>query len=98
MSLEWDRLYSNASEYLKRCEGNPCFTLRFICRYETVTARSEDLERPYKALAKMLNCQPSNIAIVQSATSAWTQVLHLLSWLHLAMYALLFIGELHSDR
>lgn len=45
----------------------------FACRYETVQSHSKELQLPYRALAKMLNCQPHNIAIVQSATSAWTQ-------------------------
>eukprot|EP00879_Flechtneria_rotunda_P013191 GHRR01013776.1.p1 GENE.GHRR01013776.1~~GHRR01013776.1.p1 ORF type:complete len:440 (+),score=145.36 GHRR01013776.1:194-1513(+) len=44
--------------------------------YETVNRRGYDLELPYTALAKMLNCSPSEIAIVNSATSAWAQVFY----------------------
>ncbi len=39
-----------------------------------MTQFSEQLQRPYDALASLLNCAPSNIAILQSATSAWAQV------------------------
>jgi len=39
--------------------------------YETVEERSEDLVRPYNAIADLLNCEPSEIAIGQSATSMW---------------------------
>lgn len=45
------------------------------CRYE---ARLQDVDemlaRPYTALAKLLNCHRDEVAIVSSATSAWTQV------------------------
>ncbi len=33
------------------------------------------MDRPYTAIAEMLNCEPSEVAVVQSATAAWTQVL-----------------------
>ena len=39
--------------------------------YETVEERAEDLQRPYIAIAALLNCDPSEIAIGQSATSMW---------------------------
>ena len=32
------------------------------------------MQRPYDALAKLLNCGPENIAIVTSATVGWQQV------------------------
>ena len=32
------------------------------------------LNHPYEAVAKLINCEPSEVAIVTSATSAWTQV------------------------
>ena len=32
------------------------------------------MDNVYKSLARYLNCEPKNIAIVGSATSAWTQV------------------------
>lgn len=48
----------------------------FLCRYETFDAASEDLERPYTALASLLNCSPDEIAIVTSATEAWQQVIY----------------------
>ncbi|BDA50632.1 probable cysteine desulfurase [Coccomyxa sp. Obi] len=44
--------------------------------YEVVTQHSEQLQRPYDALASLLNCAPQNIAILQSATSAWAQVFY----------------------
>lgn len=43
-------------------------------RYETVINEDEALQLPYNELAKMLNCSPSNVAILQSATAAWMQV------------------------
>jgi selenocysteine lyase/cysteine desulfurase len=39
--------------------------------YETVEERAVDLQRPYVAIAALLNCDPSEIAIGQSATSMW---------------------------
>ena len=39
--------------------------------YETAELRSADLRRPYAALAALLNCAPDEIAVTQSATSAW---------------------------
>ena len=32
------------------------------------------MQRPYEALAELLNCRPENIAIVTSATVGWQQV------------------------
>ncbi len=32
------------------------------------------MQRPYEALADLLNCRPENIAIVTSATVGWQQV------------------------
>ncbi len=43
-------------------------------RYETVAAEEAAMQRPYKALAELLNCRPENIAIVTSATVGWQQV------------------------
>ena len=45
-----------------------------VCRYETVTAQAEALQRPYHELSKLLKCSSHNIAILQSATTAWMQV------------------------
>jgi hypothetical protein len=42
-------------------------------RYEAVEAQAEALERPYQALATLLNCERDEIALLQSATAAWTQ-------------------------
>lgn len=32
------------------------------------------LQQPYTALAQLVNCQPDNIAVVNSATAAWQRV------------------------
>ncbi|KAK9841124.1 hypothetical protein WJX74_000394 [Apatococcus lobatus] len=42
--------------------------------YEAVEQQQMALERPYAALAQMLSCEPDEIAIVTSATTAWQQV------------------------
>lgn len=39
--------------------------------YETTELRAADLQRPYDALGRLLNCAPHEIAVTQSATSAW---------------------------
>ena len=39
--------------------------------YEATEQRADALQRPYDALATLLNFSPSEIAITQSATSAW---------------------------
>jgi len=38
---------------------------------ETGELRADALQRPYHALAELLNCDADEIAITQSATSAW---------------------------
>ena len=50
-----------------------------LSRYEAATDQQQALQRPYDALARMLNCSPDNIAVLVSATSAWGQVSSLLS-------------------
>lgn len=42
--------------------------------YEVQKSLSDDLNIPYIALAKILNCSPNEIAIVQNATDAWQKV------------------------
>ena len=43
--------------------------------YEMVSKHGkEDLERPYKELATLLNCDPEEISIVSSATEGWNEV------------------------
>ncbi|KAK9862697.1 hypothetical protein WJX84_002020 [Apatococcus fuscideae] len=42
--------------------------------YEAVDQEQAALDRPYTALAAMLNCEPDEIAIMTSATTAWQQV------------------------
>ena len=44
------------------------------CRYEACTLEAEALRLPYEALARLINCSPSEIAVVCGATQAWTQV------------------------
>ncbi len=39
--------------------------------YETVLARSQQLEHAYDACATLLNCQREEIAIIENATRAW---------------------------
>ncbi|CAD7702548.1 unnamed protein product [Ostreobium quekettii] len=42
--------------------------------YAAEEAERDAVERPYGALARLLNCDEEEIAVVQSATSAWQQV------------------------
>lgn len=44
--------------------------------YEVAAREVEALQRPYDALARLINCSPDEVAIVQSATSAWAQVFY----------------------
>ena len=46
------------------------------CRYEALAQQAEAMEKPYTALAKLLNCYSDEIAIVTSSTAAWFQVKH----------------------
>ena len=46
------------------------------CRYEALAQQAEAMEKPYTALAKLLNCHADEIAIVTSSTTAWYQVKH----------------------
>ena len=46
------------------------------CRYEALAQQAEAMEKPYTALAKLLNCHADEIAIVTSSTTAWCQVKH----------------------
>jgi cysteine desulfurase/selenocysteine lyase len=39
--------------------------------YEAAERNAAAVERPYGALAQLLNCSPSEIAVVESATRAW---------------------------
>lgn len=45
-------------------------------RYEAKIKRSAELDRSYSAVAKLINCEPDEVAIVTSATTAWFQVHH----------------------
>ena len=45
------------------------------CRYEALAQQAEAMEKPYKALANLLNCLSDEIAIVTSSTTAWFQVI-----------------------
>lgn len=60
-----------------------------VARYEAVEQEQTALEKPYTALAQMLSCEPDEIAVVTSATTAWQQVWNLkgaaaISLLHMA--------------
>eukprot|EP00887_Chlorella_sp_A99_P004639 scaffold4.g4639.t1 len=48
--------------------------------YEACDEAAAALERPYTALASLLNCDANEIAIVSSATAAWQQVVYGLAW------------------
>lgn len=48
--------------------------------YETVYERESDLESVYTALASLLGCQPTEVAILSSATAAWQAVVYGLAW------------------
>ena len=39
--------------------------------YEAAEQRAEAIERPYGAVAELLGCSPSEVAVVESATRAW---------------------------
>lgn len=49
-------------------------------RYEAFEQSVEHLQAPYVALAKLLNCQASELAVLTSATTAWQQVVYGLAW------------------
>ena len=44
------------------------------------------MEKPYTALAQLLNCHPDEIAVVTSATAAWFQV-------HVIAYTLSVVAQ-----
>jgi selenocysteine lyase/cysteine desulfurase len=44
--------------------------------YEAEAAAAEDIARCYGALAELLNCHPRDIALMDSATSAWHSAFH----------------------
>jgi len=44
-----------------------------VCRYEALAQEADAMEKPYTALAHLLNCHPDEIAIVTSSTTAWYQ-------------------------
>lgn len=48
--------------------------------YEAFDASAAALERPYTALATLLNCQPEEVAVLTSATEAWQHVVYGLAW------------------
>jgi len=50
--------------------------------YEAADAASESIERTYVALARLLGCDPDEIAIVGSATRAWDMVFYGLRFEH----------------
>lgn len=68
------------------CSHGVCKFPTQVCgiRYEAVEKEDRALEKPYTALAQLLNCEPDEIAIVTSATTAWQQV-GMLTCVH-AMY------------
>ncbi len=45
-------------------------------RYEAAEKEASALERPYAALASLLNCDPNEIAVLSSATLAWQQAFY----------------------
>ena len=53
----------------------PARPSRFVWRgrYEAVERESDALRQPYQGLARLLNCDAEEVAILQSATAAWTQ-------------------------
>lgn len=48
--------------------------------YETANARADALENFYHASAKLLNCQPQEIAFVENATRAWDMAFYSLQF------------------
>lgn len=42
--------------------------------YEALAEQQAAVARPYIALAKLIDCDPDEIAIVTSSTTAWFQV------------------------
>ena len=57
------------------CDSHAAYCIA-ACRYEALAQQAEAMEKPYTALAKLLNCDADEIAIVASSTSAWFQVKH----------------------
>lgn len=58
----------------KSQQKTPCAAVPVLSRYEALAQQAEAMEKPYTALAKLLNCHSDEIAIVTSSTSAWFQV------------------------
>lgn len=76
MQTRFSRLPTTASLSQPGIKWNNTFIL--FVRYETAVEHAEALQLPYDALAELLHCNPEEIAIVQSATTAWQQVLTLI--------------------
>ena len=52
---------------------NSCTNAVSFTRYEATEAHADLLRLPYDTLAQMISCSPDEIAIVESATTAWQQ-------------------------
>ena len=71
-SLPTEQTLETVTEYLKQ--------EALYGGYETAKLRETDLFAPYDELGRLLNCDPSEIAIVTSATEAWLQAIYGLAW------------------
>lgn len=71
-SLPTEQTLDSVTEYLKE--------EALYGGYETAKLRESDLRTPYDELGRLLNCDPSEIAIVTSATEAWLQAIYGLAW------------------
>lgn len=48
--------------------------------YEAAESKRADVERVYSAIAKMISCRPSEIAIIENATRAWDMAFYSLNF------------------
>ena len=48
--------------------------------YEAAETKRADVERVYSAIAKMISCRPSEIAIIENATRAWDMAFYSLDF------------------
>src|SRR5438270_8834281 len=76
-----------------------------IGAYEAADETTDRVERVYASLARLLSCQPEEIAVVENATRAWDMAFHSIAFqpgdrvlTGLSEYASNYIGFLQAAR